>query len=105
MLQAGSSSSPAACGGAPGGAGGCGLEEAAAHGEPPQEQAPGRSCSPWRGAHAGAGVWGELPPTHGGPMLEQFAPGGWTPWDGAVWEQFLKSCCLWAAHAMKERQR
>jgi len=36
----------AAHGGAPGGAGGCGLEEAAAHGEPPQEQ----------------GVWGELPP-------------------------------------------
>ena len=29
----------AARGGAPGGAGGCGLEEAAACGEPPQEQA------------------------------------------------------------------
>ena len=23
------------------------------------------------------GVWGELPPTRGGPVLEQFAPGGW----------------------------
>ena len=46
-------------GGAPAGAGGCGLEEApAAHGEPPQEQAPGRSCSPWTGAHAGAGGLG-----------------------------------------------
>ena len=77
--------SPPVGGGAPGGAGGCGLEEAAAHGEPPQEQ----------------GVWGELPPSRGGPVLEQFAPGGWmdgwTPWDGAVWEQCLRSCCLWAA--------
>ena len=46
-------------GGAPAAAGGCGLEEApAAHGEPPQEQAPGRSCSPWAGAHAGAGGLG-----------------------------------------------
>ena len=23
------------------------------------------------------GVWGELPPSRGGPVLEQFAPGGW----------------------------
>ena len=88
----------AARGGAPGGAGGCGLEEAAAHGEPPQEQAPGRSCSPWRGAHAGAGGLGGAA-ARGGPVLEQFAPGGWTPWYGAVWEQVLKSCCLWAAPA------
>ena len=49
-------------GGAPAAAGGCGLEEAAAHGEPPQQE---------------QGVWGELPPTRGGPVLEQFAPGGW----------------------------
>lgn len=35
--------------------GGCGLKEAAAHGEPQQEQAPGWSCSLWRGADAGAG--------------------------------------------------
>ena len=65
----------AACGGSPGGAGGCGLQEAAAHGEPPQKQAPGRSCSPWRGAHAGAGGLGGAA-AHGGPVLEQFAPGG-----------------------------
>ena len=88
--------SPPMGGGAPGGAGGCGLEEAAAHGEPPQEQALGQSCSPWRGAHAGAGGLGGAA-ARGGPVLEQFAPGGWTPWYRAMWEQFLKSCCLWAA--------
>jgi len=87
VLRTHSSNSPEAYGEAPGGAGcppaahgshmeqistlqsmeepgegRCGLEDAAAHVEPPQEQAPGRSCSPWRGAHAGAGVWRELPP-------------------------------------------
>lgn len=51
LLQAWSRSSPAACGGAPSGAGGCGLEEAAAL--PLQEQVPGWNCSPWRGAHGG----------------------------------------------------
>ena len=48
----------------------------AAHGEPPQEQALGRSCSPWRGAHAGAGGLGGAA-ARGGHVLEQFAPGGW----------------------------
>ena len=93
--------SPPMGGGAPGGAGGCGLEEAAAHGEPPQEQAPGRSCSHGEEPPQEQGGWGELPPSRGGPVLEQFAPGGWmdgwSPWDGAVWEQCLRSCCLWAA--------
>jgi len=36
-------------------AGGCALKEAAPHGEPKLQQAPGRNCSPWREAHAGAG--------------------------------------------------
>ena len=50
------------------------------------------------------GVWGQLPPTCGGLVLEQFAPGGWTLWYGAVWEQFLKSCCLWAVPAGSVRE-
>ena len=96
VLQAGSSSSPAACGEAPGGAG-C---PPAAHGshteqistlqpveEPPVEQvdvawrrlrpmeSPRRS-RPRAGAAARGeeptqeqGVWGELPPTRGGPTV------------------------------------
>ena len=81
---------------------------------------PGGGCGPWR-APAGAGPGlelqpversprrsrgsgGELLPTRGGPVLEQFAPGGWTPWYGAMWEQFLKSCCLWAAPAGSVRE-
>ena len=86
--------------GAPHGAGGCGLEEAVAHGESPQEQTqqtPGQSCSPWRGAHTGAGDLGESA-TRVGHMLEQFAPGGWTSWCGSILEQFLKSCCMQEAH-------
>ena len=83
-------------GGAPSGAGECGLEEAAAHGEPLQAQTLGQSCSPWRGAHPGAEDLGGAA-AHGGPVLDQFAPDGWTPWYGAMWEQFLKSFCLWEA--------
>lgn len=30
-------------------------------------------------------------------MPEQFAPEGWTLWCGPIWEQLLKSCCLWEA--------
>ena len=44
----------AAHGGPHDGAGGHVLKEAAAHGEPVLEQAPGRNCGPWRGAHTGA---------------------------------------------------
>ena len=39
---------------------------------PRRSRGSGGSCCPW------------------GPVLEQFAPGGWTPWYGAVWERFLK---------------
>ena len=39
-----------------GGAGGHALKEAAACGEPALEQAPGRTCGPWRGAHSGVGL-------------------------------------------------
>jgi len=45
--------SAAAHGGPHARAGGHALKEAEAYTEPTQEQAPDRSCSPWRGAHAG----------------------------------------------------
>ena len=67
------------------------------------EHALGRSCSPWRGDHAGAGDLAGAA-AHGGPRLEQFAPDGWTPWYRAMWEQFLKNCCLWEAHAGSVRE-
>ena len=57
----------AAHGGTHTAAGGYDLKEAAACGEPMQEQAPGRSCSPWRGAAFPAGPvtpWG----THTGAV-------------------------------------
>ena len=55
------------------------------------------------GAHAGAGdLVGAA--ARGGPVLEQSAPEGWTPWYEAMWEQFWKSCCLWEAHARSVQQ-
>ena len=80
-----------------GGAGGCGLKEAAAHGEPPQEQAPGWSCSPWRGAHLEKGfLTGTV--AHGGPMMGQFDPNGLYLMErtqcGAVVIFFPLFCCV-----------
>lgn len=53
------------------GAGGCVRKEAAVHGDFTSEQAPGRNCCLWRGAHAGTGFlarpvtpWG----THSGTV-------------------------------------
>jgi len=49
------------------------LMEAAAHGKPTQEQAPGRSCGLWREVHTGAGLLtGPVP--CGGLTLEQSVP-------------------------------
>ena len=85
--------SPPMGGGAPGGAGGCGLEEAAAHGEPPQEQAPGRCCSLWRGAHAGAGGLGGAAAYLWGTRVGAVCSWGMEPmvWSrvGAVLEELL----------------
>ena len=71
--------------------------------DPPPEQILGQTCSPWRGDHAGAGDlagaaavgdpgWSSLLLTDG--------PCGTDPY----LEQFLKSCCLWAAHAGSVQQ-
>ncbi|KAK4812750.1 hypothetical protein QYF61_018299 [Mycteria americana] len=62
-------------------AGGCALKEAAACGEPTQEQAPGRSCSPWKGACMGADLLAE-PAACGGSRLEQSVPEGLHPVEG-----------------------
>ena len=43
------------------------------------------------------GVWGELPPVGDLCWSSLLLGYGWTLWYGAMWEQFLKSCCLWAA--------
>lgn len=53
--------------------GGHALKEAAACGDPMQEQAPGKSCGLWREAQARAGFLAG-PVTHGGPALEQSVP-------------------------------
>lgn len=51
------------------------LKEATAGGQPTLEQAPSRSCSLWKGAHAGAGfLAGSV--AHMGPMLEKTIPEG-----------------------------
>lgn len=49
--------------------------ENVAQGQPTHEQAPGRNCSPWSGAHTGAGC---LTGTKacGKPTLQQFTPKG-----------------------------
>ena len=88
----------AARGGAPAGAGGPAVTEAVACARPLPEQILGQPCSPWRGAHARAGDGGGAA-ARGGPRLEQCAPEGWSLWDGAILEQFSRSCCLWEAHA------
>ena len=55
---------------------------AAARGEEPtQEQGSGGSCRP------------------GGTRAGAVCSWGMGPWCGAVWEQVLESCCLWAAPA------
>lgn len=69
--------------------------EAVACGGPPQEQILGRTCSPWREAHIGAGDLAGAA-ARGGPRLEQCAPDGWTRGIDPYLEQFLKSCCLLA---------
>ena len=82
----------AARGGDHGGAGGPAPTEAATCGRPLPEQIPGRTCSPWRGDHAGAGDLAGAAARRGA-RLEQFSPEGWTPWygpiSGAVLEELL----------------
>jgi len=68
----------AACRGPHGGASGYALKEAAAHGEPMPEQAPGRSCSPGTGARAGADFLAGTV-AHGGHTLEQSVSEGLYP--------------------------
>lgn len=67
--------------------GGCHLQRALTG------TAPGWSCRPWRGAHGGTGVLGELLPR--GPVLEQSAPEVSTLRYGPVLEQRSESCSLW----------
>ncbi|GAB0207450.1 zinc finger and BTB domain-containing protein 5 [Grus japonensis] len=55
------------------------LKEAAAHGEPVLEQAPGRNCSLWRIAHAGADFLAGIVAHGEEPMLEQSIPEGLYP--------------------------
>ncbi|KAK4824529.1 hypothetical protein QYF61_016109 [Mycteria americana] len=76
------------------GASGCALKEAAAHGDPIQEQAPGRSCGPRRRVHAGA-CFLAGPVACGGPMREQFVPEGLYSVEGPMLEQLVKKCIPW----------
>jgi len=57
---------------------GCALKEAAAHGEPTQEQGPGRSCSPQTGAWVGADLLAALV-AQGAATVEQSVPEGLHP--------------------------
>ena len=102
----------AAHGGPYAGAGGYALKEAAAHGDPTLEQAPGRSCCLGREAHAGAGFLA-VTAACGRPRLEQLFLKYCRPWRGPTLEQFLKDCILWEGPMLgqgknvrrKERQR
>ena len=82
---------------------------------------PGGGCGPWR-APAGAGPGPELQPVERSPRRSRGSGGscrppvgdpcwsslllgdGWTPWYGAMWDLFLKSCCLRAAPAGSVRE-
>ncbi|KAF4789072.1 hypothetical protein TURU_154964 [Turdus rufiventris] len=64
------------------------LKEAAASEEPVLEQAPGRSCALWRGAHAGGVACGET-------FQEQSTPEGLPPWKGPMLKWFMKYCFPW----------
>lgn len=66
---------PAASGGPHSGVGGCALKEAAAHGEPKQEQV----------------FWQNVWP-HGGPTLSCLFLKDYTPQKGPTMEQFWKKC-------------
>ncbi|PKU45778.1 vps10 domain-containing receptor 2 [Limosa lapponica baueri] len=87
----------------------CAPKKAAAHGHLMPEQAPGRTCSLWRGAQAGAGSLAG-PAAYGGPTLEQSVPEGlypverthagavlesYNPWEGPTLKKFMKHCSPW----------
>ena len=64
----------------------------------PRAAAAAMERSPRRSRGAG----GSCRPAVGDPCWSSLLLGdgwmdGWSPWDGAVWEQCLRSCCLWAA--------
>lgn len=69
-------------------------KEAAAHGEPTQEQASGRNCSPWRGAYGGANCLTGIT-DYEGPILEQSLPERLYPWEEHILEQLMKDYVLW----------
>jgi len=79
---------------------------------PPKEQASSRSCSPWRGAHAGAGLLAGAVSLQSvfycspwkGPTLEQFLK-NCSPWEGPTLEKLMKDCVPWeGAHAGAREQ-
>ncbi|KAK4811345.1 hypothetical protein QYF61_027574 [Mycteria americana] len=76
-------------------ASGYALKEAAAHEEPRQEQTPGRTCGPWRGAHAGAGFLAGPVTLLGHPHWSSLFLKDCTRWQGPMLEQFLKDCIPW----------
>jgi len=75
---AGADIHPAAHGGPHATARGCALKEAAAHGEPMEEEAPGRNWDLWSRALAGAGLLAGAVAC-GEPTLEQSVPEGLHP--------------------------
>lgn len=118
----------AICGESHARASGDALRETAAHGEPMREQNFSKSCSPWRGAHAGGDflsgtvampdacdlcrsrmflkdstIWK-------GPMLGQFLK-NCSPWEGPILEKFKKNYILWegtctsAINSVKRKQQ
>ena len=104
-------------------AGGHALKEAATHGVPTSEQAPGRRCSLWKGSHARAGSWQGLRPMERSPWRSRFSSRNYGPWkthtgavcscrtvphsEGPTLEQFLKNCSPWEGpmleHFVKDR--
>lgn len=70
-------------------AGGCVQSRLWPHGEPVLEQAPGRSCSLWRGTNTGAGFLTEAV-TCGQPLMEQPILEGLYPMESIHTEAVLK---------------
>ncbi|KAK4810792.1 hypothetical protein QYF61_008764 [Mycteria americana] len=93
---------PAARGGPHAGAGGYALKEAAARGEPTQEQAPSRNCGPVERSPRRSRFSGRTCDPMGDPRWSSLLLKDCTPWKGPMLEQFLKNCSPWEGPTLEK---